>query len=69
MAEKNLGVGPGPDGRHIPTSRDSDSKPFQTEIEDLVNVEFTDEQNRRVLRKIDMVYALFTTTLWRPLLT
>ncbi|KFZ24084.1 hypothetical protein V502_01442 [Pseudogymnoascus sp. VKM F-4520 (FW-2644)] len=58
MAEKNIDVQAGPDGQPISaTRRDSVSKsmgPFKTEIEDVANVEATDEQNRKVLRKIDM---------------
>ncbi|KFY30938.1 hypothetical protein V493_01536 [Pseudogymnoascus sp. VKM F-4281 (FW-2241)] len=56
MAEKNIDVHAGPDGQPISARRDSISKsaePFKTEIEDVTNVEATDEQNRKVLRKID----------------
>lgn len=59
MAEKNTNVHTGPGGQPISaTRRDSVSKstePFKTEIEDVANVEVTDEQNRKVLRKIDML--------------
>lgn len=59
MAEKNIDDQAGPDGQPISaTRRDSVSKstgPFKTEIEDVANVEATDEQNRKVLRKIDML--------------
>lgn len=33
--------------------------PFKTEIEDVANVEVTDEQDRKVLRKIDMLWVPF----------
>ncbi|KAL5352955.1 hypothetical protein V496_08334 [Pseudogymnoascus sp. VKM F-4515 (FW-2607)] len=58
MAEKNVDAHPGPDGQPVSaTRRDSVSKstgPFKTEIEDVANVEVTEEQDRKVLRKIDM---------------
>lgn len=57
MAEKNINVHADPNDQPIyPSRRDSVSKsaePFKTEIEDVANVEVTEEQNRKVLRKID----------------
>lgn len=59
MVEKHIEVRTGLDGQPISaTRRDSDSKPFQAEIEVIANVAFTDEQNRKVLRKIDMLCVL-----------
>lgn len=59
MAEKNIEVNAGLNGQPIaPTKRGSVSKitePHETQIEDVANVEVTDEQNRKVLQKIDML--------------
>lgn len=57
MTEKNVDDYARPNGQPIsPSRRDSVSKsavPFKTEIEDVANIEVTEEQNRKVLRKID----------------
>lgn len=72
MAEKNIDVHAGPDGQPISARRDSISKsaePFKTEIEDVTNVEATDEQNRKVLRKIDTLWVFHGHPMprWLPL--
>ncbi|KFY72960.1 hypothetical protein V499_06932 [Pseudogymnoascus sp. VKM F-103] len=58
MAEKNTDAHVGPNGQPISASRrgsvSKSAGPFQTEIEDVTNVEMTDEQSRKVLRKIDL---------------
>ncbi|KFY11409.1 hypothetical protein V492_04490 [Pseudogymnoascus sp. VKM F-4246] len=57
MTEKNSDTYAGANGQPIPTSRrgsvSKSAEPFKAEIEDVANVETTDEENRRVLRKID----------------
>jgi hypothetical protein len=58
MAEKNIGVNTGPNGQPTVTTRrgsvSKSTEPHGTQIEDVANVEVTDEENRKVLRKIDM---------------
>jgi hypothetical protein len=74
MAEKNIEAHVVPNGQPISSSRrgsvSKSAEPFQTEIEDVANVEVTDEQNRKVLRKIDTLCVLLGhPLLHRPPLT